>query len=105
MRRSWAAGFDLSVQMGARFGKDDTHYVFSRRPPASAPAGVLFVAESISAFAERVRNQAGNNVWLMGGGDIIASFLDAGAIDEFIISIVPTFIGEGVPLPKRSSSR
>jgi dihydrofolate reductase len=33
----------------------------------------------------------------MGGGDIIASFLDAGAIDEFIISIVPTFIGEGVP--------
>jgi dihydrofolate reductase len=90
--------FDISVQMGTRFGKDDTHYVFSRRPPASAPAGVQFVAESISAFAERVRNQAGKNVWLMGGGDIIASFLDAGAIDEFIISIVPTFIGEGVPL-------
>lgn len=39
----------------------------------------------------------------MGGGDIIASFLDAGAIDEFVISIVPTFIGEGIPLiaPRR----
>jgi dihydrofolate reductase len=34
----------------------------------------------------------------MGGGDIIASFLDAGAIDEFIVSIVPVFIGEGIPL-------
>jgi dihydrofolate reductase len=90
--------FDLSVQMGTRFGKDDTHYVFSRRPPASAPAGVQFVTESISGFAERVRNHAGKNVWLMGGGDLIGSFLDAGAIDEFIISIVPTFIGEGIPL-------
>ena len=34
----------------------------------------------------------------MGGGDIIASFLDADAIDEFIVSIVPVFIGEGIPL-------
>jgi len=35
---------------------------------------------------------------MMGGGEIIASFLDEGAIDEFIISVVPTFIGEGIPL-------
>jgi len=29
---------------------------------------------------------------------LIASFLDEGAIDEFIISVIPTFIGEGTPL-------
>jgi dihydrofolate reductase len=34
----------------------------------------------------------------MGGGEIIASFLDDDAIDEFIINVVPTFIGEGIPL-------
>ena len=34
----------------------------------------------------------------MGGGDLIAWFLDANQIDEFIISVVPTFIGEGIPL-------
>ena len=34
----------------------------------------------------------------MGGGEIIASFLDEGAIDEFIITVVPIFIGEGIPL-------
>ena len=27
-----------------------------------------------------------------------ASFLDAGEIDEFIIHVIPTFIGEGIPL-------
>jgi dihydrofolate reductase len=91
--------FDWSVQMGARFGGDAVHYVFSRRPPSvSVPPGVHFVTESIGAFVERLRTEPGKNVWLMGGGEIIASFLDADAIDEFIISVVPTFIGEGIPL-------
>ena len=91
--------FDRSLQMGARFSADAVHYVFSRRPPpASVPAGVNFVTESIGAFAERLRTQAGKNVWMMGGGEIIGSFLDEEAIDEFIITVVPTFIGEGIPL-------
>jgi dihydrofolate reductase len=91
--------FDWSLQMGARFGGGAAHYVFSRRPPpASIPAGVHFVAESIGGFAERVRAQRGKHLWLMGGGGIIASFLDENAIDEFIITVVPRFIGEGIPL-------
>jgi dihydrofolate reductase len=96
--------FDLSVKMGANFSADDVHYVFSRRPsPASVPAGVQFVTEPIRAFAERLRKQAGKNIWMMGGGEIIGSFLDEGAIDKFIITVVPTFIGEGIPLiaPRR----
>ncbi len=35
---------------------------------------------------------------MMGGGGLIASFLDEGEIDEFIIHVIPTFIGEGIPL-------
>jgi dihydrofolate reductase len=91
--------FDLNVKMGASFSADNVHYVFSRRPPpASVPAGVQFVTESIRAFAKRLRKQAGKNIWMMGGGEIIGSFLDEDAIDEFIITVVPTFIGEGIPL-------
>ena len=91
--------FDRSLQLGARFNAGALHYVFSRRPPpVSVPAGVHFVTESIRAFVERLRTQAGKNVWMMGGGEIIGSFLDEDAIDEFIITIVPTFIGEGIPL-------
>jgi len=91
--------FDRSLQMGARFSASAVRYVFSRRPPpASVPAGVHFVIESIADFAERLRTQAGKSVWMMGGGEIIGSFLDEGAIDEFIITVVPTFIGEGIPL-------
>ena len=61
-------------------------------------AGVEFVAQSIGAFAKRLRDQAGKHIWMMGGGEIIASFLDEGAIDTFIISVVPIFIGTGIRL-------
>jgi dihydrofolate reductase len=91
--------FDRSLELGAPFRADSVHYVFSRRPPPDEmPAGVRFVTESICAFAERVRAQVGKNIWMMGGGEIIGSFLDEDGIDEFIITMVPTFIGEGIPL-------
>jgi dihydrofolate reductase len=88
--------YDFSVRLGAKF---DRHYVFSRQPPpALVPPGVEFVHGAISAFVRRLKHERGKDIWLMGGGDIIASFLDEGAIDEFIINIVPIFIGEGIPV-------
>jgi dihydrofolate reductase len=91
--------FDLSVTMGAPFKAEDPHYVFSRRPPpASVPAGVHFVTEPISTFVDRLGAQPGKHVWMMGGGGIIGAFLDENAIDEFIITVVPIFIGDGIPL-------
>jgi dihydrofolate reductase len=91
--------FDASLKFGATFGGKMRTCVFSRRPPpGSLPRGVEFVSEPVARFVARLRGEAGKNIWMMGGGDLIASFLDAGAIDEFIVSIVPVFIGEGIPL-------
>src|SRR5713226_6960623 len=79
------------------------NYAFSRRPPKKVARGFEFVKEPIKKFAKRLRSQKGKDVWMMGGAGIIASFLDAGGIDEFIIHVIPTFIGEGIPLiaPRR----
>ena len=74
------------------------HYVFSRKPRKKVLEGFEFVSEPIEQFVRRLRAQKGKNIWMMGGAGIIRSFLDAGAIDEFIIAVIPTFIGEGIPL-------
>ena len=60
--------------------------------------GFEFVKDPVPAFAKGLRRQPGKHIWMMGGGGIIASFLDAGEIDEFIIHVIPVFIGEGIPL-------
>ena len=91
--------FEWSLKMGAPFGSNTQDFVFTHHPPPEPqPRGVAFVAGPVADFVSRLRQTAGKNIWLMGGGGVIASFLDAGAIDEFIISIVPVFIGEGIPL-------
>jgi dihydrofolate reductase len=74
------------------------NYAFSRRPPRKVIPGFEFVKEPIKQFATRLRAEKGKNIWMMGGGGLIASFLDEGEIDEFIISMIPVFIGEGIPL-------
>jgi dihydrofolate reductase len=74
------------------------NYVFSRKPPKNPAPGVQFVSEPVKAFARRLRETPGKHIWMMGGGGLIASFLDAGEIDEFDIHVIPVFIGKGIPL-------
>ena len=74
------------------------NYVFTHRPPKKPAKGVEFVNEPIAPFGKRLREQPGKDIWIMGGGGVVASFLDAGQIDEFSIHVIPVLIGEGIPL-------
>ena len=94
--------YEASLRLGAKFDAKSRHVVFSRHaPPADIPPGVEFVSGAIGPFVSRLREQPGKDIWLMGGGELIASFLDDGAIDEFVVSVVPVFIGDGIPLIAR----
>ena len=88
---------------GGMFDTKLANFVFSRKPPKRAPPGVKFVSEPVKLFAQRLRATPGKHIWMMGGGGLIASFLDAGEIDEFDIHVIPRLIGEGIPLvaPRR----
>jgi dihydrofolate reductase len=100
-RKTYDWLLDYYRKEGKTKGLFDTklaNYVFSRKPPRRAVRGVEFVSEPVKAFAQRLRAALGKHVWMMGGGELIASFLDAGEIDEFDIHVIPVFIGEGIPL-------
>jgi|SRR5579884_3146447 len=93
--------YDKSLQMGmtpAMFGPKVRNYLFSHSNPTSLLKSFELVKEPIKTFAQKLRAQPGRNIWMMGGGQIIASFLDEGEIDEFSLHVIPTFIGEGIPL-------
>jgi dihydrofolate reductase len=94
-----ALAFQNKGMAGAAFDTRLKNYLFSRTLKASGTAaGVELVGEPVKAFTARLRAGKGKNIWMMGGGGIIASFVDEGEIDEFIISVIPKFIGEGIPL-------
>lgn len=93
-----ALGFQEQGIKAAAFDPKVKNYVFSHHPLESPPPPVEFVTEPIPAFAKSLRARAGKDIWMMGGAGLIASFLDEAEIDEFIVHVIPTFIGEGIPL-------
>jgi dihydrofolate reductase len=89
-------GFGESGSMS--YGAKIKNYIFTSDPKRFGDSELEFVNEPVKEFTARLRAQPGKDIWMMGGGGIIASFLDAGELDEFIIHVIPTFIGEGIPL-------
>ena len=90
--------YELAQQFGQTAYPGKRNYVFSRSRAGSPMPAVEFVRDEVGAFARRLRGTEGKDVWLVGGAGLIAAFLDEGQVDEFIIHVVPIFIGEGIPL-------
>lgn len=77
-------------------------YVYSHTSPDSSPPEVEFTDMEIPIFVEKLKSSPGKNIWVIGGSKLLAGFLEAGLIDEFIISIAPVTIGSGIPLFQQS---
>jgi len=72
------------------------NFVFSRKLLQCQHAEV--VRQPVSDFVRWVHSQPGKDVWLVGGGQLAASFLHVGAIDQLKVFIQPIVLGEGLPL-------
>src|SRR5437588_3123154 len=91
---------DVALKMGGgSLPRSSTAtYVFSHSKPAVEHAGLVFVNQSPAKFMGQLRKQPGKDIWLMGGGELARDFLKADLVDELYIGIVPTLLGEGIPL-------
>lgn len=64
------------------------------------------VSGDVRAIAEAAGEAAeGKDVWIVGGGDLVGQFADAGLLDELIVGVAPVTLGSGAPLlPRRIES-
>lgn len=46
----------------------------------------------------KIKLETSKDIWLVGGGQLVTLFLNNNLIDKMIISIVPTILGQGIPL-------
>ena len=69
-------------------------------------ADIRFRAGSVAALWPELVEAAGTgDIWLVGGGDLVGQFADAGHLDEVRVSIAPVTLGSGRPLlPRRLES-
>lgn len=79
-------------------------WVFTHRTlPGVAGADIRFVQGDVRPVHEQMSAAAsGRNVWLVGGGELVGQFHDAGLLDELIVQVGSVTLGAGRPLlPRR----
>jgi dihydrofolate reductase len=90
--------YDDGLKMGGSFDGSMKAYVFSKTQPPGERNHVTFTSDSPSAIVAEIRKKPGKHIWLMGGGVLIRDFLKQDLVDELYIGVVPTLIGEGLPI-------
>jgi dihydrofolate reductase len=90
------------------FYGDRPLWVFTHQDLQGVPgADVRFVSGPVlRVYDDLVAAAEGRDIWVIGGGDLVGQFDDAGLLDEVHLGMAPVTLGAGRPLlPRRITSR
>lgn len=78
-------------------------WVFSSRELPQVPdVDIRFVRGDVRPVHDQMRAAAnGKNIWLVGGGELVGRFYDAGLLNEIIVQVASVTLGVGKPLLPR----
>ncbi|NBW33298.1 MAG: dihydrofolate reductase [Cytophagia bacterium] len=74
-------------------------YVATTDPKFQTKTPDTFILTSdLTEFVTDLKQKINKDIWLMGGGQLISAFLEKDLLDRMILTLIPTTIGEGIPL-------
>ncbi|MBX9915954.1 MAG: dihydrofolate reductase [Nitrosomonas sp.] len=94
----------IAAETGSTWPYVQPAWIFSsRKLPIIEGANIRFVTGDVQHIHTEMRVAAGTkNIWIVGGGDLVGQFYDAGLLDELIIQVGSATLGKGKPLfPRR----
>ncbi len=53
---------------------------------------------NLKQLLEQLKNKTGKNIWICGGASIVNQVHELNMIDEYIISVIPIILGDGIKL-------
>jgi len=81
-------------------------YVFTENAKRTGDQNAEFVSSDVPEFVRKLIRTQGRDIWLVGGADIISILLNAGLVDESILSIHPIILSSSIiPLFKDIQGR
>ncbi len=64
----------------------------------NAHSSVEFLSTDLNTYIRQLKNSPGKHIWLIGGSQINTYLLRQKLLDELIITRIPVYIGNGIPL-------
>lgn len=95
--------YDKVLSMGIElpYGNRQVFVLTHRTKPSAG--NVTFYSGNLAELISELKSQPGNNIYCDGGAETVQRLLRKDLIDEFIISIVPILLGEGIRLFNKNS--
>lgn len=56
---------------------------------------VIVTSEDICSLVQKIKQESGKDIWICGGQQLITPLIQTNMIDEYYISMIPTWIGKG----------
>lgn len=92
--------YEKVIEMGYEYPhKDKDVYIITRTTRPSIGTFQFYTGD-LTLLVDRLKNQAGKNIYCDGGSEIANELMRANLIDEYIISIIPVLLGNGIKLFK-----
>lgn len=89
--------YEVAAKQGMDSMKGMDVYVFSQSIVHERVKGAHLVAGNPAEAVRQLRSEAGKDIWLMGGGVLFRTLLDAGQVDAVEVAVVPVILGGGIP--------
>ncbi|MEJ8801033.1 dihydrofolate reductase family protein [Pontibacter sp. H249] len=87
----------LSMGVGFPHANDKDCYIITRTPQEHI-GNIKFYTGNLKELVTRLKAEEGGTIFCDGGAQVIKMLLQDNLIDEFIISIIPILLGDGIPL-------
>jgi len=78
--------------------KGKKNYVLTKKQNVKNTEFVEFISENPVDFIKRLKEENGNDIWLIGGGQTNTLVLNAGLLDEIIVFVMPVILSGGIEL-------
>ena len=92
--------YDKVLSMGFDFPHEDKESYIVTRTSRPDLGNVRFYTGDLTKLVSKLKCDPGKNIFVDGGSEIVHLLMKENLIDEYIISIIPVLLGDGIRLFK-----
>lgn len=90
--------YDKVQAMGIEYLRTDKEYHILTRTPRAQEGNVRFHTGDLKTLIEGLKQKEGKHIFVDGGAEVVNQLIQMDLIDEYIISLIPILLGDGIRL-------